>query len=466
MAETAVMKHLQAMAGLELPSLDESFEWTRQTDLATKPVDFYRPLAINHASLLFEYSVLCTQLIHHHASPSFNETLFLEQVMTALMMAELLTELYHHYLVVPREVVRFQREQLIYRQLLAKRIKFAPFQAYCPENEIASQWIRNLAGQTNWYRLFTVRAVRVLNLCVPLVKAGSPFLSFMAILNKYAGPVLAHLSWVFFVPRLSTNLFILAKHMIPAKEWMSEKEYNLGWEARLLIQLQRRWFEIANDLAWMIGGVLNCFVWLGPLAPVAMWLNLALFVYDVVLASIRYSIETNRIKALQADYDQILTDMQADPNASPERIDEIKAYIAELDTRMAFEKKRLLVSVVQTTGLAIAVIICLPMFAFTPVIPLIGAALSLTVTIVGFALTQYMETQRPPSNPEVLRPVISEPAEADAIPHEIPIEKQPNLSSIWSTPRLAFFPLISCSSQQKLAEPEQVPPATLSPIPA
>lgn len=402
----AVMQRLQSMAGLLPPDLsDEEGNWAFKKHLTVKDNAFFQQLIINHSVLTLEYNILCTQLTHEYFRNS-NQAEITEQLVAALVMAELLDYIFRYYLNVPREVVRLQNEQQIYRQLLMKRgFHFDDINPYGKKADTKTQFIRTTAATINWYRLFLIRTKRVLNAIVPFAQNLESYCRFMASLDKYANPIISYLAWLFFIPRLVTCLTLLFKHLVPGP-WMNDNVKELDFIVWLLGQLQRRWFEIFNDAAWMIGGLLNCFILVGPLAPVGVLLNLSLYIYDVVLASVRMAIEITRLKRLQAEYASIALKMVAN-NASPEELDEIRRFQQHLAERLFFEQKRLLLAVVNTSVLTVAFILCMPAALATlivvpaavataiSVLALVGACLLLASTIATYILTQLLESQRP-----------------------------------------------------------------------
>lgn len=402
---SAVMYRLQSSLGL-VPSLPNDGDnlrlWTTVSEQLADIVgnaaiarDYFRPLVKKHGLLTLEYSVLCTQLTHDYFRPNRDDKLITRQLATALMMAELLTLLYRDYLDVPREVVRLRNEQLVYRQLLASRGYDFPDDIPLLDNE--SEWIsQKVRGRTvsaNWLRLFSLRTKKVLNAFVPLANQLGGYKGFVAGIDKVANPFFSWLSWLFFLPRLGTNLFLLFKHLVPGW-WMSEEEQALGTWNRLVAQWQRRWFEIGNDALWVVAGLLSCFLFLGHLTPVGAYLNVLYYLYDVVLPVIRIFLELGRLKGLQAEYRTL-----AEQETDPDRKREIELYEQHLRTRYVFERNRLLVSVFNTSALLLALVLCLPvMFSINPVLPLVGAILILTITVIAYYAAQAIEKQRPVAN--------------------------------------------------------------------
>jgi hypothetical protein len=385
----AVMQRLQSV-GLNPPLInEESPRWVFNAAEVSK--DRIESLVSKHAELSFEYTVLCTHLAHNFRRPGCTPEEITEQLVTALMMAELLIYIYMYYLAVPREVLRLQNEQIAFRMRLYKRgFLFDSLNDYGKKADKLTQFVRSSTAQSNWCRLFLVRGKRLLNSITPLVKNLESFGRFVAFVDKYGNPFLAYLSWAFYIPRLFTNLFLLFKHLIPGS-WMGEKEKELGFLRRLQVQLQRRWFELANDSVWLIAGVLGCFVWLGPLAPIGTYINVVLYGYDVLLAGLRAGIELYRLEKLASEYEVIAS------TALSTQIDEIGLFQKHLHERIVFERKRLLLSTATASVLTIAIIICAPVLAFNPWVPFVGAFLLLAITIISFCLTQLLEKQRPSS---------------------------------------------------------------------
>lgn len=417
---TAASQRLQLITGLMSPLEIERNppRWIFSDILAQKNIDFFRPLIDKHRVLSFEYNVLCTQLTHDFFRENANEDELTNQLLAALEMAELLAHIFRYHLDIPREVLRLQNEQKIYRDLLSRRgIQFNEMVVYEKEADWISQFVRNFTANSNWLRLFLVRSKRVLETVVPLVSNVQIYHQLVKSLDKIVGPAFSYLSWLFFIPRLSTNLFLLLKHLIPGT-WMGQMEKELGFMGQTNAQLQRRWFEIGNDTAWMTAGVLSCFVWVGSLALVGVYVNIALYIYDIALASIRAANEISQLKDLQAEYKNIERDMLSN-NASPEKLDEVRRFQQALSDRVEFEQKRLLLTVGNTTALAIAIFFCLPAaLALSPILPLIGASLLVLITVTTFTLTQILEAYRPQSSVEQL-------AAAD--------------KSVFSTSKVTFF---------------------------
>ena len=153
----------------------------------------------------------------------------------------------------------------------------------------------------------------------------------------------------------------------------------------------RRWFELANDIAWLLLGLLNCFVFIGALAPLSFYGALVLLAYDVVLACVRAYIEISRLEALATQYIMMLDEN----DLSSADQEQINGYLEDLQQRLSFEHKRQCVMVINTIILFLAFSLACPVFAFNPIMPMIGAILAVLATIVCYAAGRWLDQQNP-----------------------------------------------------------------------
>ncbi|KTD20963.1 Uncharacterised protein [Legionella lansingensis] len=401
------LQRIQSKIGYDPPpkaSSGRESQWGFRDFLAKQKLDYFQPFVQKHAILTFEYSVFCTRLADRLIkSGTQSETRSIEweeeiteQVAAAMMMAELLAHIYRHYLSVPREVKRLLDEQSIYRSVLKKRGYH--FDESCqdsmPSPGFFSQKVRSTHVILNWPRLFTVRIRRVLTtlILLPEAKKFDHFCRFIIFADRFVNPVLTHLSWLFFVPRFVTNVFLLLEHVIPGS-WLDSYEKDLPWYIRVQAQLEQCWFELGNDTAWLTGGLLNCFVLTGPLAPVGMYLTISLFLFDVLWAGLRAYIELGRIKGLEVEYANLLSYMEQDGTSAAD-LAELQSLQEYLQQRMQFEHERLMLSVVNTTVLFFGMCFALPLLT-NPLFALIGAVLVLATTCIIYNKVQSLETKRP-----------------------------------------------------------------------
>ena len=386
----AILRRLQSY-GIDFPApCDQGTKtWAFSQKIDGSTIDFFRYIVKNHSILSIEYSIHCTQLARDLLYKNAGE--ITEQIETALMLAELMEHIYRVYLKVPREVERFRREQTVYRSLLADQgYHFACNGQIDETTPSLSETIRELTGSANWPRNFIVRLRRLLVSTIPLASDLHRYLSVIRTIDKFCTPVLTYLAWIFFIPRALTNLFLTGKHVIPGT-WMNQQEESLGWQIRLMAQMESRWLELGNDIVWLTLGVLNCFVLTGALAPIGFYGSAILLAYDVVLASLRVYIEISRLQTLEKDYSKMLDKAEL----SPEETVQTANHLCYLGQRIAYEQKRLYIQVVNTSLLLLAFSLAFPLFAFNPIIALIGAALAVLTTIACYASVKWVEQQKP-----------------------------------------------------------------------
>ncbi|KTD04770.1 hypothetical protein [Fluoribacter gormanii] len=389
---TPLIRHLQeTFPELSIPLSGQiAMNWTFKKDLKKLGPDFYRKIIPLHLVMNLEYSLLGQQLRAKFLSKqAIDQEELKEQLFAALIMAELLEEIYEHYLIIPREVTRLGQQQNLYRELLELIGAPPQRQKKVEDSTSFTQQIRNTTLEINLYRLLLIRSKRALDLLALLNTSSESYRHFVRIMGKLMDPILTHLSWFFWLPRLLVNLFVVTKHTLPGW-WMENEEYSLGWSVRLSAQIKRRWFELGNDIAWVGAGLVNCFILTGALAPWAIYVSLAVFAFDVIMAMTRAYIELSRLNELRTHYSAMLNNPS---NAREYR--EIKEHIKAIDNQIAFERFRLGSHVTTTTLIFLAMCCALPMFAANPIIPFIAAMCLVTICLVNFALTEQLNQYRP-----------------------------------------------------------------------
>lgn len=360
--------------------------------------DVYKKLVTALPVLNLEYGVLCNQLAKHLSLGNLsNIDVIREELIAALMLSDLLEHIHHHYINVPREAKRFQQHQKdirhLLKQLCACESKVAPLYVEPVDEGLSlSQHIREITLNVNWYRLTFIRSKRVFNIIDTLENVHPQYHELVQGVDKYINPILLLLSFCYFVPRLSTNIILLLKHTLP---WgsMSDEEKKLGWFTRLEVQLQRRWFEIGNDSAWITVGLINAFLLTGVLAPAGVYLSLGFFAFDIGMAVLRATIELKRIYDLRSQYLEML-EKEKDDNA----IKAILEFQKHLNRRIRFEIIRLGLNVATVTAIFLAMCFAIPALASNPVIPLVGAIWLVAICFVSFILNQILERYRPDEN--------------------------------------------------------------------
>ena len=241
-------------------------------------------------------------------------------------------------------------------------------------------WRNNIHIPFNWLRVGSVRGRRLLNSVRPLLPTTHPYHNFMDYVELAAFPIFTHFAWGFYVPRLLINTGHLFKHAIPGF-WMSEQEKKLKFKTRMQAVLQRRGFELANDIAWLTSGLLCAFWLTGSLLPVASYLVAALYAYDILIAGLSAMVELRRLYQLKESLYK--------EDKTPEGLK------AVFNQQLAFQKKMAVLSVSYMAALTLAISLTIPLLAFNPLLPFIGAALLVGVTILFYTLITLHRKNRP-----------------------------------------------------------------------
>jgi hypothetical protein len=368
--------------------------WTFSESIRELGVDFYREIIPSHLILNMEYSLLGQQIRTNLLGKQLvSEQQLVEQLISAIFLAELLEDVYKNYLIVPREVERLRTQKKLYREILLE-LKHPPPELVCENNDVDvgrsfSQQVRLRTLDINLYRLLLVRSKRALDLIAALDCSADWYRHIMRDLGSCTDPFLPHLAFLFYAPRLAVNLGLLMKHLLPGF-WMEQPEKDLGWQVRLQAQLLRRWFELGNDIAWVGLGYVNGYLLTGAYAPVAAYLSIIFFGYDVALAAIRAYIELNRVYEMRGQYQKML-----DAAANAEEREEIEQQLRVLDQQINFELLRFSSHVTTTTAIFLAMGCGAPFFATTPAIALVGAICLVVICLINFALVPVFNQQRP-----------------------------------------------------------------------
>lgn len=449
---TAILKRLTSR-GITLPlcCVQNSKEWSFARAITEQNPDFFRPLVWDHAVLNFEYSVHCTLLTNRLKKADATEisATEIESLEIALMLAELLEQVYlRPELSVSTEVKQLRKEQDLYRRWLENAgYTFLNHEKLKVPLSVGAI-IRNTTANMNWTRLFILRTRRLLIISTVVANNIESFGHWMSRIDKHVAPVVSYVAWVFFLPRLLTNLIWMGKHLMPDKKHI----LNLG--ERFRVQMESRGFELANDAAWFTSGILNCFMLVGLLSPFSFYAAVALQTYDLVLAILRARIEIKRLQTLADDYRALLqnaalsTGTENQPSLTPTEQSEIQTYLNNLEQRIQYEQKRLYLQVASTVVLFVAAILAMPILVVNPIIPLIGASLAVLVTLLVYLEMKRMDRKKPAAKvPEIgskavshrfFKPIPStiEPIDADSPPindHDGTTGETPYQSSLVAT---------------------------------
>jgi hypothetical protein len=347
--------------------------------LSSESVDMAN-LIKDHRWLAIEYSAYCAQLMDDLKTKrcinAEAEVELTKRIEAALMIAELLERIYSHYLHETGELASLHNAQSEYRKMLRERgIEVSSIEKISPSS--VSRIIHDQISSANRIRLFAVRLRRAFITSAALLTHFEQYCYWINWMDECTAPVVAYLAWLVLLPRLLKNMFILGKHLIPASLWMSEEEMTLDTSVRFAAQLERHWFELANDIMTVGVGLLNCFVLTGA---ASVYLGFSLLAFDVALASWRAHYELTRLREIEKTYLDMGNKTSSDLH-----------YLSYLQKRICYEELRHQVAVANTVLLLLSASLSLSIIAFHVVLPLIGAVLAVLTTIANIIATEKIE---------------------------------------------------------------------------
>lgn len=282
--------------------------------------------------------------------------------------------------------------------------------------------IRFITSETNWYRLFMIRVKRLFTNIMPLIKSIN-YQWFVYQINRI-NPILSYVAWLFYVPRLSADLYSLFIHTVPSF-WMGEEEKALGFTTRLNMHWGRLWFEILNDAVWLAVGLACCFF---LSAGGSILLTAGLYFFDAGMAyannyfSVKHhkelrdtlSIQMNRLNVL---LNQITDSLPKSENSAitesssyfdgktvKEELEILEEYQEHINLWINYEQKKLVLSMFVTTMFAISMTIgALPTLltlgsAMAIACPIISACIVVAVCITQYILSVQIEANMPETN--------------------------------------------------------------------
>jgi len=346
-------------------------------------------LVKQHDIIAFEYRVHCAKLINDFNDSTVTEETKKQQTLDADCLATLLLHLNKDYLNVQREVDRLTQDKIIRAQLFKKDEEKDKQAISIHTKSYFSKSIRDTTGSTNVMRLFTTRLRRLLLALTLFNNTLSTYNQFILLLNKYATPFLLYLGWAFFIPRLFGNLFFTLKHLLPYN--MSPEEKSLGWKTRLSIQWAARWPELGNDITWFIVGLLNCFVLVGPLMPVVVFVSFGLQICDVVLAAMRLYIDVKKYTDLKKEYQLLIKGGKLEKDVHTHT----QSMVEHFNQHIAYEANRLTVILCSASMILVSLIFMIPVLAASPVLLLIGGIIATTTSFMAVGSLKYIESTKP-----------------------------------------------------------------------
>ena len=197
--------------------------------------------------------------------------------------------------------------------------------------------------------------------------------------------VMSWLNFIFFLPRILIGLMEIITHTFLLGEHTKE-EQKITQETRFMMFLSRRWEILVRDFAWMFNGFLSLFVLVGVLGFWSLYVNAFIQLLEVFL----------NIFLLGRFEDHLLemTDYFQDLSFALER-DNRTEFMDDFNSRMTLEYENRAVRLVNSILILIGSMMIVPsMAAISPIIPLVGAILALSVSIFHFIYFPDWEDRR------------------------------------------------------------------------
>lgn len=242
----------------------------------------------------------------------------------------------------------------------------------------SSSQFRRLFVEVNWWRLFLIRIRRVGDALTLIANTpmGSPEI------NK----ALSYLGWIFYVPRILVNLYLFTQHVFFP---LTKEEKGLPMSLRLKVQLWRRWAELANDIVWLVVGLINCFILTGLSA---LGLTAGLYFFDILVAGLRYAFEMKKQNRIR---EAILHRLEVEEISDIEKL-RLEQLLEIMNNNMLEKKQMLKLSLATASMLAgSTVVFFISACGFSWLAPIAAVTILFTCIISKLVLEPLYKKERP-----------------------------------------------------------------------
>ena len=339
-------------------------DWAFIETIESKPLDFHHVIR-KRAIIMAQYRVYCAHVIRLAQKKPKDTATLIKELEKTLKMATLLKKIYQH-LDEHDDINRMSQDKAILLSILFKYqhpLETLPF-VFPNLQPSLSQQLRSFIAQTNLSRLASIRNRRFILSCLlfTVFSECRPIVNALEIVTQ---PFFLHLSWLFFLPRLTLNLLSIIKETI-ANPWMSNHKHKLPWTIRLeaYMNTHRRGYELWTDAVWFVGGIALCFFITSSWLTLRGIIGIAMQVSDVILMTIRSISEIERLMILKNLHIE-------NPN-----------YLEALEERIRFEKKVSFVAISSNVFMLFSLVTLIPAIAtLHPLIPFLGALMAVATTV-------------------------------------------------------------------------------------
>ena len=254
-----------------------------------------------------------------------------------------------------------------------------------------SEWHNKL----NPARFFVLRSWRWYKqqLAAFLVNCKDFIDNYKDTIAKYLGPFFAYLSWVFFIPRMLKNICTMIYSFVGGSVLLAHLQFppleiQYGWYRRFKLRVKAIGAEIANDLMWIVTGVINCFALAGSLPIIAIYIMVAAQAYDLFVMMARNFGDRTTWNALESDVVQLHQE---------KNLSDSNHFLDNLKARIEFDKRVLLFALFNFALLLMCITLMTPVFgSISPLIPLIASIVTIIIAPCrGYYLSHFKgETSR------------------------------------------------------------------------
>ncbi len=373
----AILKKISALSHPKDPNKEN----------AKKAANFFTPYIEGNTNwkLARIYTVLRKTLREDlNKAASIHANQFAEQIGTLMVLAYLLEHIPDDDPDVIQVKASYHADLSVYKQLLQdmgvdlSKIDNIDWGSKPVSPAYSSQFVRDNIPAINPGRLLLQRLRRTLLLLQALLKQYDDYHRVLSQIENHGSFFFfSNLAWVFFIPRLLTNVALILKHsLIPS----TSIEEELSLKTRFLSQIVKRWDELFNDCGWLASGITTCFFLAGKAPVIGAYLAVAMQAWDLMVTSLRLYVEMSRLYDIKVKYKELNSLNDDDP------------FLLELELRMTFELKVHAWNVVNFCLLL--VFACLMATATNPIVPVIAATLAVLLTIIHYGMTQWATQHR------------------------------------------------------------------------
>lgn len=249
-----------------------------------------------------------------------------------------------------------------------------------PEDILPNTYFASLSdwhNSLNPSRFFVLRSWRSYKQLTVLLAQCKDFVdNYKDVIAKYLGPLFSYLSWVFFIPRMLKNICTMIYTFVGGSPIFAhlqfpklESEY--GWYRRFKLRMKAIGAEIANDIMWVVTGIINCFALAGSLPIIGVYIMVTAQAYDLFVMMVRNYVDRTTLNTLQSDIIQL----KAEKN-----LDDSNYFLDNLKARLEFDRRVLLFALFNFALLLMCITLMTPVFAsISPLIPLIAGIVTVII---------------------------------------------------------------------------------------